>query len=53
MALDEARTAAGEVINGHGVINKEEGKRGDAYQRSTTNGQCGGDGGRDVDDGGE
>jgi len=50
MALDEARTAAGEVINGHGVINKEEGKRGDAYQRSTTNGQCGGDGGDDDGD---
>ena len=49
MALDVARTAAGEVINGHGEIDKEEGKRGDAYQRTTTNGQCGGDGG---DDGG-
>ena len=51
MALDEARTAAGEVINGHGVINKEEGKRGDAYQRTTTNGQRGGDGGGDNDEG--
>ena len=50
MALDEARTAAGEVINGHGVINKEEGKRGDAYQATTTNGQCGGDGGDDDGD---
>ena len=39
---------ATEVINGHGVINKEEGKRGDAYQRTTTNGQRGGD----DDDGG-
>jgi len=45
MALDVARTAAGEVINGHGEIDKEEGKRGDAYQPTTTNGQCGGDGG--------
>jgi len=35
---------AAEVINGHGVINKEEGERGDAYQRTTTNGQRGGDG---------
>ena len=39
------------VINGHGVINKEEGKRGDAYQRTTTNGQRGGDGGGDNDEG--
>ena len=39
---------AAAVINGHGVINKEEGKRGDAYQRTTTNGQRGGvDGGGD------
>ena len=30
---------AAAVINGHGVINKEEGKRGDAYQRTITNGQ--------------
>ena len=42
---------ATEVINGHGVINKEEGKRGDAYQRTTTNGQRGGD--ADGDDDGE
>ena len=35
---------AAEVINGHSVINKEEGERGDAYQRTTTNGQRGGDG---------
>ena len=49
MALDVARTAAGEVINGHGVINKEEGKRGDAYQPTTTNGQRGDDGGDDGD----
>jgi len=27
------------VINGHGVINKEEGKHGDAYQQTTMNGQ--------------
>jgi len=39
---------AAAVINGHGAINKEEGKRGDAYQRTTTNGQRGGD----DDDGG-
>ena len=45
MALDVARTATREVLNGHGVINTEEGKRGDAYQPTTTNGQCGGDGG--------
>ena len=42
---------AAEVINGHGVINKEEGKRGDAYQRTTTNGQRGGGGGDGDDDG--
>jgi len=35
---------AAAVINGHGAINKEEGKRGDAYQRTTMNVQCGGDG---------
>ena len=51
MALDVARTAAGEVINGHGVINKEEGKRGDAYQRTTTNGQRGGNGSGDDGEG--
>ena len=33
---------AAEVINGHGVIKKEEGKCGDAYQRTTMNGQRGG-----------
>jgi len=38
---------AAEVINGHGVIIKEEGKRGDAYQRTTTNGQRGGHAGGD------
>ena len=35
---------AAAVINGHGVINKEEGKHGDAYQRTTTTRQRGGDG---------
>jgi len=29
---------AAAVINGHGAINKEEGKHGDAYKRTTTNG---------------
>ena len=38
---------AAAVNNGHGVINKEEGKRGDAYQRTTMNGQRGGDDGGD------
>ena len=33
---------AAAVINGHGAINKEEGKRGDAYQRTTTTRQRGG-----------
>jgi len=38
---------AAEVINGHSVINKEEGERGDAYQQTTKNGQRGGYGGGD------
>ena len=38
---------AAEVINGHGIINKEKGKRGDAYQQTTKNGQRGGYGGGD------
>jgi len=35
---------AAAVINRHGVINKEEGKHEDAYQRTTANGQRGVDG---------